>query len=280
MSNTEIANLQAENAKLKEEREREGKWVVEGQREANAEINKLKAENADLKEWVDRNQAEIDRLRGVIDGDGLADIDKDRVFGDFDIIEFEKADIANDVEYFNHFRNGSMEQMVVHRMMTDCFDWNNFDAWGKSIKKSLPIPVIPYPREDISGVYPEFADTEEQEEDITKLYFKENPALSKEAVKEFVNTHNNSNEMVEHIKNLPEDKFSRAVWGYQQLFKVGCDEGKVKIIGECLFADGGIQLMRASYYLMSWDMKKAGMLVGSYHGVVEHYWDGVGSWMA
>ena len=39
-----------ENKKLKEQLEREGRWVNEGQREANAEIEKLKAENKKLKD--------------------------------------------------------------------------------------------------------------------------------------------------------------------------------------------------------------------------------------
>ena len=246
-----------------------------------------------------------------------------KFIGDFDHFRFEKADIDNDTDLFNAYKEaGHLNAMIGHRKMTSCFDWTNFDKWidsdeanldeddwwkpfynsfeeaivgeygDQSIqakrygfgvfkpKVTLPTPLIPYPRQNIIGKYPDFAESVEKEVEITKEYFKNNCECSKEAVKEFANTHNHSNEMVDYIKNLPDDKFDRAYWGYTQLFKTAGDKEKVKIVGNILNTEGGIELMRASFYLMCWDTKKAGILIDSYRRLVEFYWDGVGTWRA
>ena len=278
-----------------------------------------------------------------------------KFIGDFDHFRFEKADIDNDTDLFNAYKEvGYLSEMKGHRNMTyPCFQWTNFDNWLKTFKGgtpenpvwdeegyddgtadidkeakeaykediekeddwwkpfynsfeeaivgeygdqsiqakrygfgvfkpkvTLPTPLIPYPRQNIIGKYPDFAESVEKEVEITKEYFKNNCECSKEAVKEFANTHNHSNEMVDYIKNLPDDKFDRAYWGYTQLFKTAGDKEKVKIVGNILNTEGGIELMRASFYLMCWDTKKAGILIDSYRRLVEFYWDGVGTWRA
>jgi hypothetical protein len=240
---------------------------------------------------------------------------KPRVFGEFNEIEFEKADTENDIEYFNHYWkvDDKITEMFNHRNMTKGMEgwWVNFNKWAEDTinakikynnekqfedmikkvnkvvednkkKKDLPSPLLPYPRkkEEVIGEYPEFSATEEDEEQITKDYFSKNKPRSIEAVREFVDTHNNSNAMVDYIKNLPEDKFKRAYWGYGALMDTAMDKKKTRIIGECLNKEGGKKLMSASYYLLCWDTKQAGMLIGSYARLVEHWWDEIGEWMA
>lgn len=144
----------------------------------------------------------------------------------------------------------------------------------------------PYPRSKPIGKYPSAVDTEEEEERITIDYFKNNPALSRGAVMKFVMEYNTGQQphqsYIDTMKKMTPAQFDLAYWGYKELFnpeKV-MNEEKVKEIGAELNRRGNIDLMRVCYYLMSWDIKNAGMLIGSYPRLVEYYWDGIGDWMA
>jgi DNA repair exonuclease SbcCD ATPase subunit len=149
----------------------------------------------------------------------------------------------------------------------------------QKIKETLPTPIIPYPRQIINGTYQECYETEEQEDEATARYFKNNSACDERAVKEFIMTYEEGqNSMIDKIKKFDDAKFHKAYWGYEKLRIT--DKNAIQVIGRSLNGYGGIELMRASYYLLSWDMKRAGMCIGSVPRVIEHYWDGIGSWMA
>jgi len=145
-------------------------------------------------------------------------------------------------------------------------------------------PVIPYPRplSLITGKYPEWAETIEEEEDLTKTYVKNNRPCSKEAVQKFLSEYEGRNEFLNIMKTEDNNFISQAYWGYTEILQEDkcLDKAKCRIIGNILNDWGGIHLMRATYYLVAWDMKNAGMLIGSYPRLLEHYWDEIGEWMS
>lgn len=145
--------------------------------------------------------------------------------------------------------------------------------------------MVSYPRPValITGKYPSAVATIEEEEDLTKKYVKNNPPVSLDAVKEFLRGYDGTNKMVLSLKDADGQFLSMAYWGYTEIFQEDkvMDKAKCRIIGNILNDWGGIDLMRASYYLISWDMKNAdSMLIGGYPRLLEHYWDEIGEWMA
>ena len=137
-----------------------------------------------------------------------------------------------------------------------------------------------YPRDKCNGVWAEFADTCEEEVRIINEYFEANPPRDKKAVRLFIkNSKKGDNEIVDVLKSC-KFSFHWAYWGYAELHKEPRDEENVRIIGNSLNDIGGIGLMMMCHYLLAWDIKCGGMLVGSYTRVVEHWWDGIGDWMA
>ena len=137
-----------------------------------------------------------------------------------------------------------------------------------------------YPRDKCNGVWAEFADTCEEEEQITKDYFKANPPRDNKEVELFIKNFKGDNEIVDVLKGLHARSFNFAYWGYTELHKEPMDKEKVRIIGNRLNDIGGKGLMMMSYYLLCWDIKCGGMIVGSYTRLIEHWWDGIGDWMA
>jgi hypothetical protein len=149
----------------------------------------------------------------------------------------------------------------------------------------MATPRIPYPRPEafITGKYPEAVATIEEEEQLTMTYVKKNPPVSKEAVQRFLTEYDGDNQMVKDLKEASSTFLSMAYWGYTQIFQEGkvMNKAKCRIIGNILKDWGGIDLMRATYYLVAWDMKNANsMLIGGYARLLEYYWDGIGEWMA
>ena len=138
-----------------------------------------------------------------------------------------------------------------------------------------------YPRQKCNGVWKEYADTCEEEEQITKDYFKANPPRSLEAITKFIREFDGDNEIVDVLKQLNPEPLKLAYWGYTELQKDGTTMNKEKVIsiGKRLNQIGGKGLMMLSYYLLCWDIKCGGTLVGSYTRLVELWWDGIGDWM-
>ena len=138
-----------------------------------------------------------------------------------------------------------------------------------------------YPRQKCNGVWKEYADTCEEEEQITKDYFKANPPRSLEAITKFIREFDGDNEIVDVLKQLNPEPLKLAYWGYTELQKDGTTMNKEKVIsiGKRLNQRGGKGLMMLSYYLLCWDIKCGGTLVGSYTRLVELWWDGIGDWM-
>ena len=136
-----------------------------------------------------------------------------------------------------------------------------------------------YPRQKCNGVWKEYADTCEEEEQITKDYFKANPPRSLEAITKFIREFDGDNEIVDVLKGLNPEPIKLAYWGYNELQKEPMNKEKVIIIGKCLNQRGGKGLMMMSYYLLCWDIKCGGTLVGSYTRLVELWWNGIGDWM-
>tara|TARA_R100000664_G_C2754260_1_gene141821 strand:- start:1749 stop:2183 length:435 start_codon:yes stop_codon:yes gene_type:complete len=138
-----------------------------------------------------------------------------------------------------------------------------------------------YPRQKCNGVWKEYADTCEEEEQITKDYFKANPPRSLEAITKFIREFDGDNEIVDVLKQLNPEPLKLAYWGYTELQKDGTTMNKEKVIsiGKRLNQRGGKGLMMMSYYLLCWDIKCGGTLVGSYTRLVELWWDGIGDWM-
>tara|TARA_Y100001963_G_scaffold5996_1_gene7746 strand:- start:809 stop:1243 length:435 start_codon:yes stop_codon:yes gene_type:complete len=138
-----------------------------------------------------------------------------------------------------------------------------------------------YPRQKCNGVWKEYADTCEEEEQITKDYFKANPPRSLEAITKFIREFDGDNEIVDVLKQLNPEPLKLAYWGYTELQKDGTTMNKEKVIsiGKRLNQIGGKGLMMMSYYLLCWDIKCGGTLVGSYTRLVELWWDGIGDWM-
>ena len=138
-----------------------------------------------------------------------------------------------------------------------------------------------YPRQKCNGVWKEYVDTIEEEEQITKDYFKANPPRSLEAIIKFIHEFDGDNEIVDVLRQLNPEPLNLAYWGYTELQKDGTTMNKEKVIsiGKRLNQIGGKGLMMLSYYLLCWDIKCAGMLVGSYTRLVELWWDGIGDWM-
>ena len=137
-----------------------------------------------------------------------------------------------------------------------------------------------YPRDKCNGVWAEFADTCEEEEQITKDYFKANPPRDKKEVELFIKNFKGDNEIVDVMKGLTSQSRRFAYRGYTELHKEPMDKEKVRIIGNRLNDIGGKGLMMMSYYLLCWDIKCGGMIVGSYTRLIEFWWDGIGDWMA
>ena len=149
----------------------------------------------------------------------------------------------------------------------------------------MATPMVSYPRPValITGKYPEAVATIEEEEKITMDYVKNNPPCSKQAVQEFLAGYEGSNEFLNILKTEDNNFISQAYWGYTQIFQEDkiMDKNKCKVIGNILNDWGGIHLMRATYYLVAWDMKGANsMLIAGYARLLEHYWDEIGEWMA
>ncbi len=150
---------------------------------------------------------------------------------------------------------------------------------------ATPTPMVSFPRPValITGKYPSFVETIEEEERITMDYVKNNPPVAKEAVQQFIAGYDGSNEFLNIMKNEDSIFISQAYWGYEQIFQEDkiMDRKKCKVIGNILNEWGGIHLMRATYYLICWDMKNAdSILIGGYARLLEHYWDEIGEWMA
>jgi|TARA_Y100000296_G_scaffold84451_1_gene117820 hypothetical protein len=141
-----------------------------------------------------------------------------------------------------------------------------------------------YPRQKCNGVWKEYADTCEEEEQITKDYFKANPPRSLEAVIKFIREFDGDNEIVDVFKRSVQPRavalpLLLAYWGYNELQKEPMNKEKVISIGKRLNQRGGKGLMMMSWYLLCWDIKCGGTLVGSYTRLVELWWDGIGDWM-
>ena len=146
-------------------------------------------------------------------------------------------------------------------------------------RMTLPTPLVSYPREKIEGEYKESYETEEQEKEATNRYFKLNPSCDKRAVHKFIVDYDGENTQVKSMKKFNNTQFNFCYWGYEGLFKTTNKQDIIEI-GKFLHSFGGIELMRASIYLVMWDMKKCGMCVGSWGRMIEHYWDGIGEWLA
>jgi len=142
-----------------------------------------------------------------------------------------------------------------------------------------------YPCVSPVGEYPEFCETCEEETKQVKLFHKNNPASTQEEIEKFLKETTSKNEMVKLLKVLRDkhpELFKKAYWGYTRLRSQDCeDRKKMGQVGEILWLCGGMPLMRASFYLYSWDLKACNcMAVKGHARMIEFYWDGVGDWMA
>jgi len=159
---------------------------------------------------------------------------------------------------------------------------------------SLPTPLIAYPRTTINGSvgddgeehdFQDYYGTPEEEIEAVDKYFKLNAPCSRRAVHKFVKDYYEDvtpifrNPQVDTIATCDTDKFDFAYWGYQSLFQT-TDKEKIRSIGENLYDLGGEEVMRASFYLLCWDTQNAGTTIKGWRRMVEHYWDGIGEWMA
>lgn len=155
---------------------------------------------------------------------------------------------------------------------------------------SLPTPLITYPRSNINkSNIKDYYDTPEEEVEATKLYFKLNPPCSKQAVYKFVMDYHSGltstgaeetfgrNTMIDTIAELDPYQFGLACWGYDSLFKT-TDKEKIRLVGQNLHRLGGMDVMRASYYLLCWDTQKGGDCIRGWKRMIEFYWDGIGDW--
>ena len=172
--------------------------------------------------------------------------------------------------------------MKSHRKMTSCFDWKNFDAWVKTF--DLPSPFLPYPREKFEGEFNDFYESVEEEQKAIIEYFKLNKPRSIEAVKKFVDTNEvEGNEIIEVLKGLKPEAIKVAYWGYEEITKAYAQEDfkkRIKVIGSVLNSNGGIDMMRLSFYLFTWDLHRSPMVIKGAKSLVEFYWGGIGEWLA
>ena len=221
--------------------------------------------------------------------------------GDFDYIAFEKADIDNNVNYFNELKaRGFENDMKFHRNRTfGIWEWKNYDAWVRIVlpegpepepepgpgpeKTTLPSPFLPYPRVKYEGNFNDYYENEYQEEKATIEYFKLNKARSIEAVKLFVDTNEiDGNRIIDVLKELSPEKIKVAYWGYEEIFKAYTHEDyekRIKVIGNILNDRGKIDMMRMVFYLFSWDLQYAPIAIKGFVRV-EDNWSGIGGWLA
>jgi len=298
-----VKDLKEENEALRQQIDECRKEVDESktiQDKLNGENQNYKEILEELRDYMERiGENEVKVFDKIVKGEDevetfltTSDEEEDEKEGEFNHFNFEMADTDNNIEFFNRYKKqGYLDAMKAHRKMTSCFDWTNFDKWvGEG---ELPTPLLPYPRkkEEVIGEYPDCQEEifdagedsiDQMEKDVIKEYFSKNKPRSIEAVRHYCNTYYQFNSMVEYIKNLPEDKFRRAYWGMCELMKFTAihDKERVKIIGNILNDEGGIDLMRASYYLFCWDTKQAGMIVLGYYHHIEYWWSGIGEWLA
>ena len=233
------------------------------------DYKKLEKENKELKEEEEEQKATV------------FEVEKDE--GGFDHWAFEKADTENNVDYFNELKaKGYENTMKSHRKMTSCFDWKNFDAWVKTF--DLPSPFLPYPREKFEGEFNDFYESVEEEQKAIIEYFKLNKPRSIEAVKKFVDTNEvEGNEIIEVLKGLKPEAIKVAYWGYEEITKAYAQEDfkkRIKVIGSVLNSNGGIDMMRLSFYLFTWDLHRSPMVIKGAKSLVEFYWGGIGEWLA
>ncbi len=157
----------------------------------------------------------------------------------------------------------------------------------KKVKEGCELPFPPPKMRD--GVWEEGCESVEREEQITKEYIKGygHPSLS--SIKHFVDNYEGENSMVATIKKWIDDDEKLIYGSFTLLLDNACDKRQTKRIGEhiytVLLGTGEVhkhmEAMRCCYYLVCWFMRQSNnMCISSYGRMVEHYWDGIGDWLA
>ena len=148
----------------------------------------------------------------------------------------------------------------------------------------IPSPLLKYPRKEYEGEYQDFYDSVEEEMKAIKEYFTKNKPRSSEAVKNFIeNFEKGKNDMVDFLKGLDEEHFKYAFDGYLRLceaYRKEEPDKDIKSVGRDLNHNGGINLMRMSFYLFAWDLECVPIAIKCAKSRTEHSWDGIGEWLA
>ena len=198
-------------------------------------------------------------------------------------IKFEKADLhPNKKQREDWFdlceSKGWLPSMIAHREASrGVFEWKNFDEWFSAKKVSLPYPP------EVSTTYPDFVETEEKEEELTKKFVSENPT-SLEGFQKFLTEYDGDNSMVLDLKN-EKDHIAIVCFNlFQECLRAVMNEEKTRQIAIELHKrhpTHSFHLLQRIYYILTWYFQSSkSMCVGSYGRLVEHWWDGVGEWKA
>tara|TARA_R110002012_G_scaffold824_1_gene3659 strand:+ start:1099 stop:2334 length:1236 start_codon:yes stop_codon:yes gene_type:complete len=160
----------------------------------------------------------------------------------------------------------------------------------KKLQPSMKGCELPFPPPKMrDGVWEEGCESVAREEEITKEYISQygHPSLS--SIKYFVDNYEGENSMVATIKKWLDNDEKLIYGSFTKLLDNACDKEKSIEVGEhiynVLLGTGEVhkhmEAMRCCYYLVCWFMRQSNnMCIGSYGRMVEHYWDGIGEWLA
>jgi hypothetical protein len=153
---------------------------------------------------------------------------------------------------------------------------------------------LPYPPPKMKdGVWEEGCDTEEREEEITLEYIKGYGIPSETSIIHFTRNYNEDNSAVEQLRLMTEnwrgegsggEMFNDIYKNMTIIIKNPFDEERLKCVGLWVvkkYPNSHMKVLRLSYYLVCWYMKSSNnCVIKSYPRLLEHYWSGIGDWMA
>lgn len=176
----------------------------------------------------------------------------------------------------------------------DSLPMEYYEEEEEGISEGIPpeqLPEIPFPPPKVpKGKWEEGCDTEEREEEITMEFVKYYKLPSIDAIKYFVDNYKGDNEAMPIIKRLLNSNDDTLVYNsFIKIMENPMDEEKCKEVGEniymVLLGTGEVHIhmeaMRSVFYLVSWYFESSNnMCIKAYPRVLEHYWNGIGEWLA
>ena len=193
----------------------------------------------------------------------------------------------------------------IRAVVEDSLPMEYYEEEEEGISEGIPpeqLPEIPFPPPKVpKGKWEEGCDTEEREEEITMEFVKYYKLPSIDAIKHFVDNYKGDNEAMPIVRNWLWWSSGKADFIYESFIKImenPMDEEKCKEVGKrinyecsqskmspsgiyCFRGANSIGAMRSVFYLVSWYFESSNnMCIKAYPRLLEHYWSGIGEWLA